>query len=76
MLSVRHALSDLFAGYAIPAQEASAILRDSVDDLIRHCHRTEQPRQLFLQALERRCVAYTQAREAEERDDEDRAPDG
>jgi len=75
VLSVRHAMSDLFAGYAIPEEEASVILRDSVDDLIRHCHRTERPRQLFLQVLEDRCVAYVEAQNAEERDDEDRAPD-
>ncbi len=75
VLSARHAMSDLFAGYAIPEDEASTILRESVDDLIRHCHRTERPRQLFLQLLEDRCVAYVEAQKAEERDDEDRAPD-
>lgn len=75
VLSVRHAMADLFAGYAIPGDEASVILRDSVDDLIRHCHRTERPRQLFLQLLENHCVAYVEAQAAEETDDDQSAPD-
>ena len=68
-------MTDLFAGYAIPGDEASLILRDSVDDLIRHCHRTERPRQLFLQLLEDHCVAYGKAQAAEETDDDESAPD-
>ena len=75
VMGLRHAMTDLFAGYAIPGDEASIILRNSVDDLIRHCHRTERPRQLFLQVLEDRCVAYVEAQEAEEMDDDESAPD-
>ena len=61
-------MNDLFAGYAIPGEEASVILRDSVDDLIRHCHRTDRPRQLYLQLLEDHCAAYAEAQKAEETD--------
>lgn len=77
VLGLRHAMSDLFAGYAIPEEEAGAILRDAVDELIQHCHRTERPRELFLESLENRCVAYVEAQKADEErdDDDDRAPD-
>lgn len=75
VLSARHAMSDLFAGYAIPDDEASTILRDAVDALIQQCHRTERPRRLFLELLEDGCVAHVKALEAEEGDDDERAPD-
>jgi hypothetical protein len=68
-------MSDLFAGYAIPDDEAGTILREAVDALIQQCHRTERPRKLFLELLEDGCAAYVQAQEAEERDDDERAPD-
>jgi len=77
VLSVRHAINDLFAGYAIPEEKASTILRESVELLVRHCGQTDRPRQFFLQMLEDRCIAYVEAQEAaeEERDDGDDAPD-
>ncbi len=76
VLSVRHAMADLFSGYAIPDDEAGTILRHAVDALIQQCHRTERPRRLFLELLEEGCAAYVEApQEAEERNDDDRAPD-
>jgi hypothetical protein len=75
VLSARHAMSDLFAGYGIPEDEAGTILRDAVDALIQQCHRTERPRRLFLELLEDGCAAYARAQEAEEGDDDERAPD-
>jgi len=76
VLSLRPTISDLFAGYAVPGEEASVILREAVELLVRHCHQTDRPRQFFLQMLEDRCAAYVEAQEAaEERDDEDQAPD-
>lgn len=76
VLSLRPTISDLFAGYAVPDEEASTMLRETVELLVRHCEQTERPRRFFLQMLEDRCVAYTEAREAaeeaeEERDDDD-----
>ena len=57
VLSLRPTILDLFAGYAIPGDDASVLLRESVELLVRHCDRTVQPRQFFLQTLEDQCAA-------------------
>jgi hypothetical protein len=83
VLSVRQEMSGLFTAFAIPEEETGAILRDAVDRSIQQCHRTERPRQLFLQVLEDRCAGWVAARRAEneadqnaeETEDDDRAPD-
>jgi hypothetical protein len=70
VLSLRPTILDLFAGYAIPGEEASVLLRDSVELLVRYCDSTEQPRHFFLQTLEDQCAAWVAAREAEESPDD------
>lgn len=74
VMSLRPTISDLFAGYAVPGEDASVFLRESVELLVRYCGRTRQPRRFFLQTLEDRCAAWAAAQEAEESTD-DRPPD-
>jgi hypothetical protein len=65
VLSLRPAITDLFAGYAVPAEAASGMLREAVELLIVHCERTAEPRRFFLHTLEERCAAYAEAQTPE-----------
>lgn len=71
LLALRPAISDLFAGYGIPSEDATGILREAVELLVVHCERFEDPRHAFLLMLEESCEAYVEARAAEEGEDGD-----
>ncbi len=78
VLGLRPAISDLFAGYRVPPEAASRILRDAVGRLVVHCRRLRYPRRYFLQAVEAGCAAYARERENETKEpehDDKRPPD-
>jgi hypothetical protein len=70
ILSLRPTISDLFAGYAIPGDEAAMLLNASIAYLLRYGDRSANPRQFFLHMLEGECEACVKAREAEESSDD------
>lgn len=60
LLGLRRAISDLFAGYDIPGEDASAMLREAVQLLVMRCERIDDPRHFFLEMLEESCRAYVE----------------
>ena len=75
LLGARPAIGDLFRGYDIPGEDASDLLRDTVELLIVYCGRIEDPRHFFLQALEDSCTAYVERRRAAEEEQDDGTPE-
>lgn len=70
LIGLRPAISDLFAGYGIPGEDRTSMLREVVELLVIHCQRTEDPRHYFLETLEESCRAYVAAQAAEEGKDD------
>lgn len=71
LLGLRPAILDLFAGYGIPNEAGSTMLREAVQLQVIRCERIDDPRHFFLEMLEESCRAYVEAQAAEEGKDDD-----